>query len=916
MIGRDLEAVAIDSLLDSAATGPCALIVEGDAGIGKTTVLNEGIRRADERGYTVLTAQASQAESVMSYTSLADLLGGLGPDRISGVPVPQKDAISQILLRSDRHAASLIDPQAVTAGFLASLEAVSRDAPVLVAIDDFGWVDASSLQAIAFAIRRVRGPVAVLATIRTDSERDDSVGLQLRRPDSLRRHRMRPLDQNELHKLIHERLDVAFPRPLIERIHQVAAGNPFYALELARMVGDEDAPGADLVLPATLTGLIEVRIGGLEPKVRHVLLGAACVGTPTVELISRAADTDISSVVRLLEVAEDRDIIHITGDTVYFTHPLLAHGVYAQAGASRRRAMHQRLAGIVAEPELRARHLALASTIADPETLRALDEGAAMSFAKAAPAAAAELVELAIGLGGATDERRIRAAGFHHAAGDPKRARAILEECVCRLDAGPLRAHALALLGSVRLLDDDMFAATELLDQAYDEAGADLALRVTVSVTSVLTLYHAADATGARARAERAVADATLLGDPGLLAQALGFRVIMRFLWGEGIDWEELDRALELESEAPEIPIPLRPSMHRAQLLNWSGEFGRAVDEMEAIRLVCADRGHESDMLLIAVQMFIAELWRGNLAAAEAIAQENTDRARMLDGEIPRCTELTLRCTLAAHAGRVDEARATGHEVIAASTRCGMAGLAVGSMAAVASVEIATGNYQAALDIVAPMLFKSGWPSGTELIASWCMPDGIEALIQLGRYDEAVLFIEQLERNGQRVGRPWTQAMGARYRSMMHAAHGDFASAVESAHEAMTHHDRMTMPFEKARTQLLVGQLQRRQRRRALAAETLRDAVATFEQLGSQLWADRAREEMARAELSTRVSAVLSPSEQRVAELAGSGMTIREVAAALFISPKTVDANIVRIYRKLGIHSRAELGKYVRGAET
>lgn len=916
MIGRERETLAIDSLLTSASDGPCALIIEGDAGIGKTTVWNDGVRRAADRGFTVLAAQASQAESVLSYTSLADLLGGLDRGRFVDVPVPQLNAILHILLRSD-HAGAVTDRQAVAAGFLSAVEQIAHESKVLIAIDDLQWVDTSSLQAIAFAVRRVRGPVAVLASIRTDSGRIGSVGLQLRTPESLHRHRLRPLDHNALHKLILNRLDVALPRPVLDRVHQISGGNPFYALELARAAGDEPTPAGDLVLPTTLAGLVEARIGDLEPKVRHVLLGAACAAAPTVELIARAADTDIPSALRLLEVAESQEVVEIVGEAVYFAHPLLAHGVYTQAGAALRRAMHQRLAGIVSEPELRARHLALAATTAEPETLEALDESAAMAFARAAPATAAELVELAIGLGGGTDERLVRAAAFHDAAGDPKRAREILDECTARLESGPLRAQALAQLGAVRLLSDDMFVAADLFDQAYDEAGENLALRVTVTLTAVFALYHAADGAGALERAERAVADATLLGEPGLLGQALGLRAVVRFAWGMGVDWDELDRALELESKAPEIPIPLRPSMHRAQLLSWSGHFDEAVDEMEAIRRVCVDRGHESDMQLIAVQMFMAEYWRGNLPAAEAIARENTDRARMLDGEIPRCSELSLQCALAAHAGRLDDARATGREAIDASIRCGMEGLAIGPIAFLAMIENATGNHQAALDVVAPILFdRPLWPAGTELMTSIYMPDGIEALIQLGRYDDAAPLVEQLERNGARVDRPWTQAMGARYRAMLHAAHGDFESAVESAQQAMTHHDRMTMPFEKARTQLLLGQLQRRQRRRVSAAETLRDAVSVFEQLRAPVWADRARDELARAEVGRRVSDVLSPSEQRVAELAGSGMTIREVAAALFISPKTVDANIVRIYRKLGIHSRAELGRYVRGAET
>jgi DNA-binding NarL/FixJ family response regulator len=128
---------------------------------------------------------------------------------------------------------------------------------------------------------------------------------------------------------------------------------------------------------------------------------------------------------------------------------------------------------------------------------------------------------------------------------------------------------------------------------------------------------------------------------------------------------------------------------------------------------------------------------------------------------------------------------------------------------------------------------------------------------------------------------------------------------------ALAEHERVPMPFELARTQLLAGQLQRRQRQKDQAATTLREALKTFEDLNVRLWADRARAELARADVGTRRMSNLSPSEQRVAELAASGMTNRDVAAALFISPKTVESNLARIYRKLGIHSRAELGRHM-----
>ena len=182
-------------------------------------------------------------------------------------------------------------------------------------------------------------------------------------------------------------------------------------------------------------------------------------------------------------------------------------------------------------------------------------------------------------------------------------------------------------------------------------------------------------------------------------------------------------------------------------------------------------------------------------------------------------------------------------------------------------------------------------------------------MIQLGRLDEAEPLIDTLERNGARLDRPWMLAVGMRCRAMLQAAHGDLSTATTTAELAMTQHQRLPMPFERARTQLLLGQLQRRQRHRDAATATLHEAQQTFHQLGTTLWADRAAAELARGTSGRRRAEGLTPSEQRVAELAVSGMTNRDIAATLFISPKTVEINLSRIYRKLNIRSRIELYK-------
>ncbi|HYO02516.1 MAG TPA: LuxR C-terminal-related transcriptional regulator, partial [Mycobacterium sp.] len=176
-----------------------------------------------------------------------------------------------------------------------------------------------------------------------------------------------------------------------------------------------------------------------------------------------------------------------------------------------------------------------------------------------------------------------------------------------------------------------------------------------------------------------------------------------------------------------------------------------------------------------------------------------------------------------------------------------------------------------------------------------------------GRIDEALPMIAKLEADGSRLDRAWLLATGARGRAMWWAAKGDLDEAMRAVKAALAEHDRLPMPFERARTLILLGQLQRRLRLKHAAAETFGQALREFERMGTSLWADRARNELDRTKVATRHKATLTTTEQKIAELATSGMTNRDIAATLFISLKTVEANLTQIYRKLGIRSRAQL---------
>ncbi|HKV20290.1 MAG TPA: AAA family ATPase [Mycobacterium sp.] len=912
VVSRPEEGRAVGAFLSIAAAGPACLIAEGEPGIGKTTLCLSTVEQAQQQGFLVLSARPAEAESVLAYTSLADLLSNVDPAVVTDLPTPQRRAIDRVLLRAEAEDMTT-DQRAVGAGFLSVLELLAERSPVLVAIDDLQWLDPSSRNVIAFAARRLSANVGVFGTVRTES--DDRGGaaswLQLPAPDAVQRIRLRPLSLGGLNAVITGRLGRSLSRPAIVRIQEVSGGNPFYALELARAM-DGEMRGVDLPLPMTLTELVRARIGSLDESARDVLLAMACHAAPTVELVSRATGIDAGDVVAQLEDVEGKGIVGIDGHRLRFAHPLLAKGFYTDVTPAHRRSMHRKLAEIVEEPELKARHLAMAATYGDELTLMSLDEAADIARSRGAPAAAAELLDLAIGLGGGTPERRILSAAHHFDAGEPARARALLQDTISRLEAGPRRAEAYTVLALVASLNDSFDEAADLLELALDDVADELAQRVAILVSLSFASVNAGRMEVAVQRIEQAVSSATELGDPHALSQALGMRAMLHFMRGDGLDERNIERAVELEDRSADVSSAFSPRVQRSLLLAWTGELDQACREMRSIRRRCIERGEEGELSFIDFHSVLIDIWRGAMADATLIAEDTVERAHQLNGDLPLSVALTVRAAVAAYAGDEESVRRDVTEALAASQRCGSRRLGEWPVTMLGFLELSLGNYEAALTTVAPLMPMLGlFPDSTEIINASYVPDAAEALIHLGRLAEAEPMITLFERNGRRLDRPWMRAVGGRCRAMMLAAQGDVDGANRTVHEALAEHDRLPMPFERARTQLLAGQLLRRQRQKDQAATTLREALKTFEDLNTRLWADRARAELARADVGTRRMSNLSPSEQRVAELAASGMTNRDVAAELFISPKTVESNLARIYRKLGIHSRAELGMHM-----
>ena len=879
------------------------MVIAGDPGIGKTTLWLDAVGRAGDRGFRVLTSRAAAAESVLAYTALADLLSDFDESIWANLPAPQREGLDAALLRR-RDDARNTDARAVAAAFLAVIQRLAAQGPVLIGIDDLQWLDTSSANVVSFAARRLPHGAALLWTIRTDGT---APRIQLPNPDATRRVLLQPLTVGELHQLLMLRLGSSLARPMLLRIHEISGGNPFFALALAREI-ETDHRTTELSLPSSLSDLVSSRIGRAGAGAEDALLAMASLPDPTVQVVAQAIGTTPDRVVELLGEAETHAVVAIEGNHLRFTHPVLAHGVYSGAAPRRRRAMHRRLAELVSEPELRARHLALSDATGEPQTVEALDSAAEIARGRGAPAAAAELLELAIGLGADTPERRIQSAAHHFAGGDSVRARKALEETISQLAPGVQRAEALYLLGVVRLFNDSHTDAAALFGRALAEVGDQLALRVQILITLSFTLFDAGDLDGALMSVHDAVHHAAELGQPQPLSQALGMRVMLAFMRGDGVDEDGLQRALELEDPDADTPLVCRPSMQHALVLGFTGHLDQAAHQMVSVRQRCSVRGEEGDLPYLTFFSALVEMWRGNFREAIVIAEDAMERALQLGGDIPIVVAQTIRGLLAAYAGHEDAARSDIGAALPVGQRCGLYRLMVWQTSALGFLEVSLGNYETALTMLEPLLAQLYAASGgTEIYLAGFIPDAVEALVGVGRLDEATPLIEALERNGTRLGRAWMLAVGARCRAILQAGRGDLTLATATAERAMTEHERLPMPFERARTQLLLGQLHRRQRHRDVAAATLRDALQTFEELGTALWADRVKAELARGMPGRRRAEGLTPSEQRVAELAVEGMTNRDIAATLFISPKTVEVNLSRVYRKLNIRSRMEL---------
>ena len=909
VIGREIELDALHRFIDAIPKGPCALVFEGEAGIGKTTLWDAGVAQARERSFRVLSARSTASEGGLSYVGLFDVLHEVPEEALASLPEVQRRAVEVALLRVEPDETP-VDHRTVAAGALGVLRWLSSTAPVLLALDDTQWMDATSRQALGYAIRRFDGePIWILTAMRLAEGSDDPLDIARALPeDRLSRLQIGPLSVEATGRMLRERLGGAPSGSALLDLHVVSGGNPLFALEIAKAMLKD--PERGFSVPRNLQEQVSRGLRELPEDAREVLVVAAALARPTVEIIERVVDRlddALGSAVRA-------GVVEAQGGAVRFTHPLYASVAYADATQEDRARIHGRLAELVTDPEERARHLALSSAPPDAGVADALDDAAAHARARGAPMVAAELRLEARRYTAAdrTQDRHRRAllaSDDLYEGEEMGRVFALLEDELPTCPAGRVRAEVLWRLGraalSARRLRPGMFEPW--LKQAEEESGGDPWLGSAIHLNYFwiprLRYQYAAAARHARLALEMAQS----AGDPAATAASLAMVAWAEMVAGHGVASALVQRAFEAWGAADRTPsgsviaAEEHPGVLCGEVLLYADRVDEARTVYQELQQEARDRGSDKALSIAFQGLCELELLAGNWH----LASRHLDDLRRLRREDPLLP--TYRGEITAHLGRADESRRDLIGCLEFVEPREETESLVWVLAALGFLELSLGNLTEAhrhLSRVTGLFMDAGI---LEPGIGRFLPDAIETLVGLGEFSEAERLTGWLEERGRALDRVWALAVGARCRGLLLAAEGDHEAALEHLERAMTEHERLPMPFERARTLLVLGSVRRRAGRKRAARDALGEGLEIFERLGAALWAEKARAELSAIGGRTAATGELTPMETRVARLAAAGRTNREIAETLYLSVRTVETHLSHAYRKLDVRSRTEL---------
>ena len=914
LVGREAEVARADGALASARGGEsAALAFRGEPGIGKTALLAEarGLAGPD---FAVLSATGVEGESDIPYAALYTLLSPV-VELLDSLPVLQRAALGGVLALGPPMPS---DQLTVGTAVLGLLDAAAEKQPLLAIVDDAQWLDTASAGALLFAARRLGAErIALLLGIR------DGEGLPLDLA-GLTEVRLTGLERGAARELLTRGAGGQAPaEDVVDGLVSATAGNPLALLELPSSLSAEQLAGAapledPLAIGERVQSAFMRRVAALPRQVRDALLLAAAGSSEQIEPVAKAAPA-LDTRVDLLEEAERAGLIELHGDRLRFRHPLVRAAVYHGAEPADRRRAHRALADGESSAARRAWHLADAAVGPDEEAAAALEAAAAEATSRGGQGAAGAALERAAYLtpaGPARAARLVNASGQRVLAGSAERAVELAQEALESDPPQATRAHAQhvlsrleAMRGSLDAAHDRGVEAAELIEASdpdsavamYLDAGLPgfMAGRIDMAVRTCGRAYELA-----QGRDEAVSTPATVL---------YGAALTIAGRFEEGLPL--LERWLEVH--IPERMLMSPPELiGSTQSITWIEEYDGCLAVCNRVIELARSLGAAGPLQLSLAQRAEVHYRLGDWTQSRADASESIRLADATGQAVQASYPLVVLSRLEAASGLTGEAERRTDALAEMAAAAGMGSMSAYIAAVRCLDRLGRGDVAEASEKGREVQeVVEGFGMLDPSVIQW-RADFVEALVKSGREEEAEIEVEKFAEQAQRTGRPWPNAAVARCRGLLApdaALDGHFEEALEW-------HARGADPFERARTELSYGERLRRARRPGHARPRLRAALETFERLGAEPWARRARGELrasggAAPPARHIASHELTSQELEVSMLVARGSTNREAAAALFLSPKTVEAHLSRIYRKLNVRSRTELASAMAASD-
>ena len=905
LAGREREMAACRTALQHDEGAAAAMLV-GEPGIGKTTLYREFIAEAATGLGRVLTTTGLRGDIDMPMANLVDLLDPAVRDLLPRLPAPQADAL-RVVLRLLPVQGEL-DEFLIARAAVNALRELATAGRVLIAVDDVQWLDPDSARLLSVvATWAADAPIGWLVAVRAGHDDEGLSKTVVHELDHrAARIEVTGLDRSTVYELVQERFPGPWSATLLRRIGELSDGNPYVALELARgTVAAGGHIGTHASVPSSLADSLQARLFRLSRPALAAVQAASVTARPTRALLRSVVGAAAGEGV---DEALDAAILHADprNGVLAFTHPLLQEVAMSTIAVAERRRLHLAWAQAVAAPDEAAGHLAAGTAEPDEEVAAAVEAAAQRLIARGAVARATALSEAALALtpdqsGPDGWRRRLMTIDFLDRCEDRARARAFADEWAVEDPPDTVRGQLTFFRGVLSL---DWEVGFDLLAQALDQI-QDPAFRAHVGALIAHFLAFDWRFDEAIPHADRAIRDAEQSGAPEVLRWARTARAEIAAQTGDPAAAAMLAAARDLPGW-PDMWIPIHtPEMALASWHVIRGEVALVLPLVEAVIDAGKRNGRQYSVAGAQLLRMVAEWYAGRWAEVKTQAEPVRQYFKIAD-------QSALFSAVAEHLPAVGQGTDPHlpDELVGHADRAAAQGDPVGPIllrGLAAHLDLSADNPSRAVARMEPVIDRTRKRAFAAPFMVTIEGDLIEALARVGRTGEAQERLDWLRRKAAQLRNPLATITAGRNTAVLHLAGGEPREAAAAAEPAVSLSRKMGLPLELGRCLLVLGTAQRRSRQRRAAATTLDESIGVFRKLGAQGWEARARAERARLVLAA--ATMLTPTEQRIADLVTLGHSNAEIAATLLVSVKTVEGTLTRIYRKLGIRTRVDLAR-------